>query len=109
MRHVVSFIVTTDRRLELTYLSVGQALDTPGLTPSAQKKSLRLLYRTCGYYAIVPSTLKVLVDYDRTGDALYRGGYADVWKGECSGRDVAIKVIRLYSKDVLQKVVNVGH
>ena len=36
--------------------------------------------------------------YDPTDDALYRGGYADVWKGEYRGREVAVKVIRLYWK-----------
>ena len=83
-------------------------MNTLNLPPPAQKKSLRLLYRACGHHAIVPSALKVTIDYDRTGDALYRGGYADVWKGKFSGQDVAVKVIRLYSKDVLQKVINVG-
>ena len=51
----------------------------------------------------------VLVHYDRTDDALYRGGYADVWKGEYRGREVAVKVIRLYSRDVLKNVINVCH
>ena len=80
----------------------------PDLPPEAHKKFVRLLYRTCGHHEIVPDALKVPAHYDRTSDALYRGGYADVWKGECSGREVAVKVIRLYSTDVLRKVINVG-
>ena len=84
-------------------------MNTPDLPPSAQKMSLKLLYKTCGHHAIVPSALKVQVDYDQTSDAPYRGGHADVWKGRHSSRDVAVKVIRLYSKDVLQTVINVGH
>jgi len=43
--------------------------------------------------------------YDRTSDALYRGGFADVWKGAYCGRDVAVKVLRTYSTSDLQKIV----
>lgn len=39
---------------------------------------------------------------------MYRGGFADVWKGEHLGRDVAVKVLRMYSNSDLQKVVGVG-
>ena len=73
-----------------------------------RKNCLRLLYRTCGHHARLPSALAVPVSYDRTGDALYRGGYADVWKGSYCSQDVAVKVIRTYSSDELQKVINVS-
>ena len=86
----------------------GQALQAADLPPSTKKKCLRLLYRTCGYHTLLPSALRILVDYDRTSDALYRGGYADVWKGEYRGQDVAVKVIRTYSNRELQRVVNVS-
>jgi len=39
---------------------------------------------------------------------LYRGGFADVWKGKYRGRDVAVKVIRTYSTSDLQKVIGVS-
>ena len=42
------------------------------------------------------------------GFPLYRGGYADVWKGEHCGRDVAVKVIRTYSNSDLQKIIGVS-
>ena len=48
------------------------------------------------------------IRYDRTGDALYRGGYADVWKGEYCGRDVAVKVLRTYSNSDFRKIIGVG-
>lgn len=32
-----------------------------------------------------------------------------MWKGKHRGEDVAVKVIRTYSNDELQKVVNVSH
>ena len=47
--------------------------------------------------------------YDRTCSALFRGGFADVWKGECSGRDVAVKVLRTYSNSDLQRTIGVSY
>ena len=61
----------------------------------------------CGHHALLPKALKVPVCYDQTGDELYRGGYADVWKGKYRDRDVAIKVTRIYSNDELQKIIHV--
>ena len=70
------------------YRFVDQTLNTPGLPPLAQKKSLRLLYGACGHNAVISSALNVVVDYKRTGVEPYRGGYADVWKDQCSGLGV---------------------
>ena len=53
--------------------------------------------------------LNIPVSYDRTGDALYRGGFADVWKGEYCGQEVAVKVIRIYSNSDLRKVIGVSY
>ena len=80
----------------------------PELPPRIRKKCLESLYRTCGHHALLPRSLKIPVCYDRTRTALYRGGYSDVWKGEHCGRAVAVKVIRTYSNNDLQKVVGVG-
>ena len=52
--------------------------------------------------------MKIPVSYNQTSDALYRGGFADVWKGEYCGRDVAVKVIRTYSTSDLQMVIGVS-
>ena len=62
----------------------------------------------CGRRELLPNTMKVLVQYDRTGAALYRGGFADVWKGEYCSRAVAVKVIRMYSGGNLQRVIGVS-
>jgi hypothetical protein len=51
----------------------------------------------------------ISVCYDRTGVALYRGGFADVWKGQHHGRDVAVKVVRTYSNAALQKIFGVRY
>jgi hypothetical protein len=84
------------------------ALDRPDLPPWTRKKCLKSLYRTCGRNALLPRTLKIPICYDQTSDALYRGGFADVWKGRHGGRDVAVKVIRTYSNSDLQKIIGVS-
>ena len=39
---------------------------------------------------------------------MYRGGFADVWKGEHLGRQVAVKVLRTYSSSETTKVAGVS-
>jgi hypothetical protein len=87
---------------------IDQALDGPDLPPLTRKKCLKSLYRTCGRNALLPTALKIPICYDRTGNALYSGGYADVWKGKHCGRDVGVKVIRMYSNCDLQKIIGVS-
>ena len=89
--------------------SVRQAIDQPGSPPPARGMCLRQLYRICGYHALLPKTLQIPFCYDRTSFPLYRGGYADVWKGTHHGLDVAVKVIRIYSNSDLQKIIDVGY
>ncbi|KAF9793333.1 kinase-like domain-containing protein, partial [Thelephora terrestris] len=66
---------------------------------------LRVLHRTCGRHALLPGVLMVSVDYGQTStESPRRGGYADVWKAEYRGQDVAVKAIRTYSNRELRKV-----
>ena len=81
----------------------------PELSPRTREKCLKTLYRMCGRHALLPGVLKVPICYDRTGAALYRGGFADVWKGQHCGRDVAVKVIRTYTNNILQKTIHVSY
>lgn len=71
--------------------------------------SLKQLYKACGYHLLIPKSLRVPICYNRANFPLYRGGYADVWKGEHDGREVAVKVIRTYSDGDLRKVVSVSY
>ena len=48
------------------------------------------------------------VCYGRTGVALYRGEFADVWKGGHCGRDIAVKAMRMYPNSNLQKIIGVS-
>jgi len=66
------------------------------------------LYRECGYHELLPKALDIPTCYDRTDDPLFRGEYADVWKGQHCGQDVAVKVIKTYSNSDYQKVLGVS-
>lgn len=90
-------------------LFVDQALESPDFPPQFRKKSLRALYKTCGRHSVLPRSLQLPFCYDRQGFALHSGGFADVWKGEHCGREVAVKVIRAPSYKDLEKIVGVGH
>ena len=52
--------------------------------------------------------LQIPLSYNRSDTPLYRGGYADVWKGEHQGCHVAVKVLRVYSTSDFDKVTTVG-
>ena len=39
---------------------------------------------------------------------LYHGGFAEVWKGEHQGREVAVKVLKVYMTSNLVKITRVG-
>ena len=36
------------------------------------------------------------------------GGFADVWKSDYRGREVAVKVLRIYANSDLQKITRVS-
>ena len=88
-------------------LSTYQALDLPNLLPWHRKKCLSVLCKICGRQALLPKSLRVPLCYNRSDNPLYRGGYADVWKGEHRGRYVAVKVLRVYSMGDSDKITSV--
>jgi hypothetical protein len=88
--------------------STDKALDSPNLPPRLWRKCLSVLCRICGRQALLPMTLQVPLCYNRSDTPLYRGGYADVWKGEHQGRSVAVKVLRVYSTSDFDKITSVG-
>ena len=52
--------------------------------------------------------MQIPLHYDKSDAPLYHGGYADVWKGESQGHQVAVKVLRVYSTSDFEKITNVG-
>ena len=62
----------------------------------------------CGQQALLPRSLQIPLCYDRTDAPLYHGGFAEVWKGEHQGREVAVKVLKVYKTSNLVKITRVG-
>ena len=67
-----------------------------------------VLCRICGSQALLPRSLQIPLCYNRLDTPLYRGGFADVWKGEYQGRPVAVKALRVYSTSDFAKITRVG-
>ena len=65
--------------------------------------------KICGRHALLPSPFQIPLCFDRSEEALYSGGYADVWMGKHQGRKVAVKVLRVYSTSDFNKITSVGH
>ena len=91
---------------QLTLRPVDQALDDPTLP--FRKKCLKTLRKICGDQALLPNSMQILLCYDPLDNALYSGGYADVWKGQHQGYFVAVKVLRVYSTSNFDKIKNVS-
>ncbi|KAF9644353.1 kinase-like protein [Thelephora ganbajun] len=83
---------------------VHEILGLPGLPPQFRRKCLSALCRICGRRALLPTSLQIPPCYNRSDIPRYRGGYADVWRGEHQGRSVAAKVLRVCSTSDLDKI-----
>ena len=77
------------------------------LSPQIRRRCLRSLYKICGRQTILPRSLEIPPCYDPKDDPLCYGGFADVWKGEYRGREVAAKVLRVYKTSNLDRIKRV--
>ncbi|KAF9643195.1 kinase-like protein [Thelephora ganbajun] len=59
------------------------------------KDCLRYLYKTCGRHIILPKSLAIPLCYNPMEIPQTHGGFADVWKGQYNGREVAAKALRV--------------
>ena len=82
-----------------------QMLDS--LASRLRGKCLAILCRICGQQALLPRSVQVPLCYDRTDAPLYHGGFAEVWRGEHQGNEVAVKVIKVYKTSNLAKITRV--
>ncbi|KAF9645731.1 kinase-like protein [Thelephora ganbajun] len=74
------------------------------LPPQIYGKHLRYLYRSCGHNALLPTSLQIPLCYDQNEPAHGRGGFADVWKVQHNGQDVAAKALKVYSTDNFKEI-----
>jgi hypothetical protein len=78
------------------------------LKPQIRRRCLRFLYDICGRDALLPRSLTLPFSYDTTEHPLTHGGFADVWKGQYQGREVAVKVLKVYEIDDLDETRKVS-
>ena len=57
---------------------------------------------------MLPRSVQIPLCYDQTGTPLYHGGFAEIWKGQYQGRDVAVKVLKVYQTSNFEKITRVG-
>ena len=69
---------------------------------------MKYLYRMCARHALLPASLKIEHYDSLPGVLLYRGGFGDVWKREYRGREVAVKVLRIYATSDLPEITRVS-
>ena len=91
-----------------TFNPLDQALDFHNLSELWLRRCLSTLCKICGRQALLPRSLQIPLCYDRSGVPRYRGGYADVWVGDHRGRQVAVKVLRVYSTSDFDEITRVG-
>lgn len=84
--------------------AVDQMLDS--LPPWIQKKCVGVMRKICGRQALIPRSVQIQLCCDRSGTPLYQGGYADVWKAEYGGREIALKVLRVFSVSDVEKITS---
>ena len=83
-------------------------LETIELAPRVRKNCLKLLYRMCARHSLLPGSLQIEVCYNSAATPHSRGGFADVWRGEYDGLEVAVKVLRTDMRSDLQKIARVS-
>ena len=66
------------------------------------------LCKICSHHALIPRSIQIPLCYNRAEDPRYQGGFAEVWKGEHEGTQVAVKVLKVFAISDLLKITRVG-
>jgi hypothetical protein len=78
------------------------------LAPEIHRRCLFALYRLCSRDALVPKSSEFSLPCNLKDRPLYRGEFADVWKGFHDGKEAAVEVLRVGLSDDLGKAKRVG-
>lgn len=81
---------------------------SPNLDQKLFKRCSRLLYKICKARRILPTSYGMKPELTCVGGIGWRGGFADVSKGEHQGRSVAIKDLRIRAKSEFDKIFKVS-
>lgn len=69
---------------------------------------MKSLSKMCARHTLVPQSLNIELGDDSTGTLMYRGGFGDVWRRKYQGREVAVKVLRVYATNDLGLIARVS-
>jgi len=58
----------------------------------------------CGREALLPRQFQIPLSYDPMETPQCSGGFADMWRGEHEGQEVAAKVLRAYKTSDLEEI-----
>ncbi|KAF9644941.1 kinase-like protein [Thelephora ganbajun] len=77
-------------------------LDT--LLPWLRRKCLSALCKICDRQALLPRSVQISLCFNQTDMPLYEGGFANVWKGQHQGHEVAVRVLKVYLTSYFEKI-----
>ena len=78
------------------------------MTQLLRRKCLAALCKICGHHALIPMSMQIPLCYNRAEAPRYQGGFAEVWKGEHEGVEVAVKALKIFMTSDLIKIRRVG-
>ena len=76
------------------------------ISPEYKHRHMTALIKLSKASGLVPECL-VLNGFEVDGDPIARGGFGDVYKGRSRGQEMALKVLRVYQKSDIQKLLKV--
>jgi len=74
--------------------------------PALRRRHVKALIRLSGATGLYPECL-VLGGIEIMGDAVGGGGFAEIFKGRLQDQEIAVKVLRVYQKSDLEKLLKV--
>ena len=89
-------------------LTIRQLLKLPHLDNKLYRRFSRLLSKIYKAHGMLPTSYAIQPEPINIGEPERGGGFADVSKGEYQRRPVAIKQLRIGTKDEFDKIFKVG-
>ena len=71
-----------------------------------KRRHVKALIRLSGATGLYPECL-VLDGIEILGDAVEGGGFADIFKGRLRGQEIAVKMLKVYQKSDIEKLLKV--
>ena len=76
------------------------------IDPALRRRHVKALIKLSGTTALYPECL-VLEGIEIVGDAVGGGGFADIFKGRLLDQEIAVKVLKVYQKSDIEKLLKV--